>query len=307
MDQRANATGTRLASTSESVVKNMDALAQATQRAEGQMLGASASFREQLERIRGGLQGQIDDINRGLMQISAQLERTSTTLRSTTAGTVADVERISQRFDQTSKEAAIHLTDKTARMRGATEEVAKLLSGFGDQLDVLLDRLSMAGDGIRRHEGDLVGQMEKALGHLASVAERLESSRSLASNVSEQAVSRLTEVADGIKSQMESLSSGSQTAAGIMRGIGQIYGDQTVALNKGVGEAHNQVQVMNKSIDDMQARTDRMRVSLKLQGEELMNSLQQILAQLSTTGDTLSDTVDTVLQQQAADSLKKIG
>ena len=149
----------------------MESLVQATTRAEGQLLGASSNFREQLERIRAGLQGQIEDINRGLMQITAQLERTGNTLRSTTAGTVADVERISQRFDQTSKEASTQLVEKTARMRSATEEVAKLLGGFGDQLDTLLDRLSMAGDGIRRNEGDIVGQMQTALSHLSSVTE----------------------------------------------------------------------------------------------------------------------------------------
>ena len=307
MDQKAAATGQRITQAGDVVVKNLDSLTQATQRAEGQMLGASSNFREQLERIRTGVQGQIDDINRGLMQITAQLERTGNTLRSTTVGTVADVERISQRFDQTSKEAADQLVDKTARMRGATEEVATLLSGFGDQLDTLLGRLSMAGDGIRRHEGDLVGQMQTALSHLSTVAERLESGRALTTNVSEQAVSRLGEVADAIQQQMQNLATGSQTAAGVMRGVGQIYGDQSQALNKNVNEAHTQVLTMNKAIDDMQQRTDRMRVSLKMQGEDLMGSLQQILTQLSSTGDTLSDTVDQVLQQQAAANLKKMG
>jgi hypothetical protein len=271
------------------------------------MTGASAQFREQLERIRSGLQGQVDDINRGLMQITAQLERTGTTLRSTTVGTVADVERIAQRFDQTSKEASAQLTDKTARMRASTEEVAKLLSGFGDQLDVLLDRLSTAGDGIRRHEGDLVGQLQAALSQLSNVAEKLELGRSLAINVSEQTVSKLGDVVDAIQKDMQTLTHGSQTAAGIMRGIGQIYTEQTQTLNQGVRDAHGEVQVMNKSIEDMQHRTDRMRVSLKLQSEELMMSLQQILTQLSLTGDSLTDSVDQTLKARAEESLKKIG
>ncbi|MFY9288333.1 MAG: hypothetical protein WAO98_07500 [Alphaproteobacteria bacterium] len=307
IDQRATSTGTRLTQAGETIYKNMDALAQATARAEGQMLGASSNFREQLERIRTGLQAQVDDINRGLMQITAQLERTGNTLRSTTAGTVADVERISQRFDATSKEAADTLVDKTARMRGATEEVAKLLSGYGDQIDTLLDRLSMAGDGIRRHEGDLVSQMQTALGHLGTVAERLETGRALTTNVTDQAVKRLNDVVESIQQQMEGLTKSSQTAAGVMRGIGQITADQTQSLNKNMHEAHDQVLGMNKSIDEMQQRTDRMRVSLKLQSEELMSSLQKILTQLATTGDTLSDTVDEVLQKQAEENLKKMG
>lgn len=299
IDQRAAVTSQRLAETGGTVVKTVEALSQATSRAEAQMTGASGQFREQLERIRAGLQGQVDDINRGLMQITAQLERTGTTLRSTTVGTVADVERIAQRFDQTSKETSAQLTERTARMRASTEEVAKLLSGFGDQLDVLLDRLATAGDGIRRHEGDLVGQMQSALGQLAGVAEKLELGRTLAANVSEQTVAKLGDVVEAIQTDMQKLASGSQTAAGIMRGIGQIYGEQTQTLNQGVREAHGQVQGMNKAIDDMQQRTDRMRVSLKLQSDELMMSLQQILNQLSASGDALTDTVQ--------EGMKKIG
>jgi hypothetical protein len=106
---------------------------------------------------------------------------------------------------------------------------------------------------------------------------------------------------------MQGLTNGSQTAAGIMRGIGQIYGEQTQSLNNGVRDAHSQVLEMNKAVDDMQQRTDRLRVSLKLQGEDLMNSLQQILKQLHETGDTLGDTVDQVLKDQAAAGIKKIG
>ena len=126
LDRRASDTGDRLAHAGDTVSKQVETLNEQTQRAEGQMLDATKSFREQFERVRAGVQGQIDDINRGLMQITAQLERTGNTLNaSTTAGTVADVERISQRFDQTSKEAATQLVDKTARMRRRPTEVAK--------------------------------------------------------------------------------------------------------------------------------------------------------------------------------------
>jgi ABC-type transporter Mla subunit MlaD len=222
-------------------------------------------------------------------------------LRSTTVGTVADVERISQRLDQTSKDASAQLTDKTARMRGATEEVASLLSGFGDQLDVLLDRLSVAGDGIRRHEGDLVGNLQTALSHLSSVAERLETSRVLATNVSEQAASRLNDVVETVQQQMHNVTTGSQAAAGVMRGLGQIYSDQTQSLTVGTKEAQSQMQAMNRSIEEMQQRTDRIRVSLKVQGEELMGSLTHILKQLSETGETIGETVD------QASEMKKIG
>ncbi len=306
IDARTGATTQRLAQASEGVNKQITLLTETTERAEGQMLSASQSFREQLERIRTGVQMQIDDINRGLMQITAQLERTGTTLRSATAGTVADVEKIATRFDQTSKDTANQLSDRTARMRVATEEVAKLLSGFGDQIDVLLDRLSMAGDGIKRHESDLIGQLQTALGHLGSVAERLESNRVLTADVSDEAVARLSEVAHSVEKQMRGLTDGSKTVTEIVRGVGQMYADQTHSMNHAVVDAQTQVLQMNKSIEEMQQRTDRMRVALKLQGEDLLNSLEQILRQLSATGDVMGDTVDHVLQRQAEDSLKRI-
>jgi len=49
----------------------------------------------------------------------------------------------------------------------------------------------------------------------------------------------------------------------------------------------------------MQQRTDRMRVALKLQSEELMGSLQQILEQLSLSGDTFAEAVTNVLESRA--------
>lgn len=306
LDRRSLATSERLTETSSTVIKTVDALSQSTMRAEAQMVSTSGQLREQLERIRAGLQGQIDDINSGLVKITTQLEKTGTTLRSTTASTVADVEHIAQRFDQTSRAASAELTDKTMRMRTSTEEVAKLLSGFGDQLDTLLDRLASAGDGIRRHEGELITPLQNALVQLSSIATKLEEGRRLAATVSEESISKLGDVVGVIQKEMLNLTAGSQTAAGVMRGIGQIYSEQTQTLNKGVREAHGQVQMMGKSVDEMQQRTDRMRVSLKLQSEELMASLQQILSQLSHTGDMLGDAVDDTLKTRAEESLKKI-
>jgi hypothetical protein len=307
LDQRATATSGRLVQAGEGVARQMEAINDAAARAEIQLTGAGDTFRDQLERIRAGLQGQIDDINRGLMQITAQLERTSSSLRSTTVGAVADVERIGQRFEQTSGEAADQVEARTRQMQSATEEVAKLLSSFDSQFDGMLERMASAGEGIKSQEGSVVGQLQNMLGHLGAVAERLETARELSGSVSQHAIERLDGVVNAVQAHMNNMSAGAQTAAGIMRGIGQIYGDQTQNLSKGVGDAHNQVLTMNKSIDEMQQRTDRMRSSLKLQGDELMSSLRQILAQLEMTGDGLSEAVDRTLQQQAADELKKMG
>jgi DNA repair exonuclease SbcCD ATPase subunit len=306
IESSASATTVRLSQANESLGKNVLLLTQMTERAEGQMMGASQNFREQFERVRTGLQMQIEDINRGLMQISAQLERTGTTLQTTTTGTIADVERLAGRFESSSKDMALHLTDRTARMRVATEEVAKLLNGFGDQMDVLLNRLSAAGDGIKNHENDLTGQLQTALSHLSSIAEKLESNRMLTADVSDVAISRLSEVARMIEKQTSGLKDNSVTITGLVREVGQVYTDQSRTLNHSVVEAQSQILSMNKSIDEMQQRTDRMRFALKMQGEDLMGSLAQILHQLSSTGDGLSDAVDQELKRRTALGLGKI-
>jgi hypothetical protein len=307
IDQRATATSTRLAQSSEGLAKQMDAMTEAAARAENQMSGVSDSFREQLERIRAGMQSQIDDINRGLMQITAQLERTGSSLRSTTVGAVADVERIGQRFEHTGGEAVAKVEARTQQMRTATDEVAKILSGFGNQFEQMLGTMAKAGDGIKRHEGDMVGQLQKMLSHLGTVAEKLEAARNLSGSVSQQTIERLDEIVNAVQAHMNNMTSSAQTAAGVMRGIGQIYNDQTQTLTKGVGEAHNQVVTMNKDIDAMQERTDRMRQALKAQGDDLMGSLRQILSQLEMTGDGLTEAVNRTLEQQATAGLQKIG
>lgn len=306
IEARATATTQRLTAAGDNLSKQVAALVTMTEKAEGQMQGASANFREQIERVRSGVQTQIDDINRGLMQITAQLDRTGTSLRTAMAGTVVDVEKIATRFDQTSKETANQLTDRTARMRVATEEVAKLLGGFGDQIDGLLNRLGTAGEGIKRHETDLVGHMQQAFSHLGAVAERLNSTRVLAENVSEAAVAKLSEVAQQVDKQMRHMAEGGQTVTGIIQNVSQTYVDQVSRVNGSVMESQQQISAMTRSIEEMQQRTDRMRVTLKLQGDDLMGSLEDILRQLSGAGDAMSTAVDGSLQRKAADSLKKI-
>jgi len=306
IESRAASTTQRLTVAGDTLAKQVESLSTMTEKAEGKMLGASQTFREQLERVRGGVQSQIEEINRGLMQITAQLDRTGTSLRSAMAGTVVDVEKISSSFDQTSKETANQLADRTARMRVATEEVAKLLGGFGDQVDVLLDRLGSAGEGIKREGSDLTGHMQQAFSHLGSVAERLDSTRVLAANVTEAALSKLSEVGQTVEKQMRNMAEGGQKVTGIVQTVTQTYADQAQRVNGTVLEAQDQIIAMSKAVEEMQQRTDRMRVTLKLQGDDLLDSLGQILQKLSTAGDAMSDAVDTSMQQQAINSLKKI-
>ncbi|HBM91331.1 MAG TPA: hypothetical protein DD400_05610, partial [Rhodospirillaceae bacterium] len=299
IEARASETTKRLSSAGDNLSQQVAQLISMTEKAEGKMGAASKSFREQLETVRIGVQSQIDDINRGLMQITAQLDRTGTSLRSALAGTVVDVEKISSRFDQTSKDTANQLTDRTARMRVATEEVAKLLSGFGNQIDVLLDRLDMAGNGIKTHESDLVGHLQQAFSHLGSVAERLESTRVLTSNVSEAAITQLSDVSQGIDKQMRSMAEGGQKVATIIQSVAQTYVDQTQKVNGSVLESQEQIASMGRSVEEMQQRTDRMRVTLKLQGDDLIDSLEQVMGKFGHAGDTMSDA--------ALGKLKKIG
>ena len=50
-----------------------------------------------------------------------------------------------------------------------------------------------------------------------------------------------------------------------------------------------------------------MRVSLKLQGEELMVLAAAVPEQLAATGDGIGDAVDSALEDKAEAGLKKIG
>jgi len=300
IETMASSTTQRMAQAGENLGKQVASLTQMAERAEGQMSGASQNFREQLERIRSGVQMQIDDINRGLMQITAQLERTGSSLRSATAGSVQDMEKLSVRFEQTGKDAVHQLTDRTTRMRVATEEVAKLLGGFGDQMDVLLNRLSTAGDGIKRQESDLVGRLQSALSHLGNITEKLEKNRVLTSDVTDEAVSRLAEVAAAVDKELSDLKERSTDVSGIVSNIGQMYADQSKGMGSSMADAQAQILVMSKSIEEMQQRADRMRVALKLQGDDLMNTLENILHQISTSGDVFSETVSEVLRQRAS-------
>ncbi len=306
IETKATASTQRLAVLCDGMAKQIAQMAQTSERAEGQIVASSQGFRDQLERVKSSVQTQIDGINHGLTQITAQLERTSSALKTATTGTMADVDKISARFDKASKDAASGLLDRTAQMHKATEEVAKLLSGFGDQMDVLLNRLSTAGDGIKQNESNLVDRLQHAFTQIGSIADKLESSRVMANNVSDDATKKLQNVSDTVERQIRSLADGAQTVTEIVRSVGQAYTDQTQSVTRNVVDAQSQIISMSKSVEDMQQRTDRMRATLKLQGDDLVHSLEQILRQLSMAGDMMSDTVDGVLQQRAADTLRRM-
>ena len=70
-------------------------------------------------------------------------------------------------------------------------------------------------------------------------------------------------------------------------------------MNNSIVDSLQQIASMNKAIEEMQQRTDRMRVTLKLQGDDLLGSLGQIMDQLSGAGNAMSSAVDSSLQQKA--------
>ena len=292
LDQRATSISGHLSQAGSGLVKQVNAITEATARAETQIAGTSDTLTAQLDRIKSGLQSQIDEVGQSLTHITTQLEKTGSSLRSAAVGAVADVEHVGKRFDQTGAVAV-------AQVRAATEEVSNMLGGFGSKFDAMLKHMAEAGDDIKNQEGNTIGYLQNILGHLGAVAEKLETTRTMSGDISHNAIEKLDAVVTAVQAQMSNMTAGAQTAAGIMRGIGQIYGDQTTALSKGVGEAHSQVLTMNRSIDEMQQRTDQMRTSLQTQGEELMQYLQKILSQLEMSGDGLSDAVYATLQQQA--------
>jgi hypothetical protein len=292
LESRIGVTRGKLDEAGTVATSKMGELLNASQKVEAQMQAASASFREQLERMRSSVQLQIDDINRGLMQATAQLERTGTALRTSTQATAADIDKVASRFDQTALAANQQLNDRAAKLRSVTEESAGLLSSFGDQFDTLLDRLAMAGDGIKRHEGSLNSELQGMMSQLTSLTERLDASRVMTGTVAEQAIARMADVAQTVERQLVSLADNSQTAIGVVRGTGSAYQEQAKSFA-------DSIQQTKQQLDDLQLRSDRMRVALKMQGEDLINSLAQIMAQLESVGESTQMTIDK--------GLKKIG
>jgi hypothetical protein len=169
------------------------------------------------------------------------------------AGTVVDVEKIAGRFDQTSKETAAQLSDRTARMRVATEEVAKLSAGLATKSTFFSTVSARRANGIKRHESDLVGHLQQAFSHLGTVAERLDSTRVLASNVSEAAIAKLNEV--GQKRRKANARHGRRRPVvhGHRAKVTQTYADQAQRVNGTVLEAQNQIISMSKAVEEMQA------------------------------------------------------
>ena len=183
----------------------MEAINDAAARAETQITGTGANFRDQLEHIQGGLQGQIEDINRGLLQITAQLERTGASLRSTTVGAVADVERVGQRFEQTSSQAAEQIEARHQQMRIATDEAAKLVASLGSHFEQVVQRMAAAGNNIKSQEGGALNQLQATLGHLGTIAEKLEATREMSGSVTQHAIARLDDVVNAVQAHMNNM------------------------------------------------------------------------------------------------------
>ncbi len=304
IDQRASASSERLIQAGESLAAQTAAIGMASVQAEKQMLGVGQTLRDQLERIRAGLQGQIDDIAHGLMQITTELDQSSQRLTASAREAVDLAGQAGQGLLDSGGAATAEINARVTQMRTAIDSLDGYLENFGKRLNGTLDQMAIAGEGIRQQEGDTITRVQGVLAHLGDVAAQINETRTLSDGASDHAIQRLNDVVEAVRSHMTSLTAGAQTAAGVVRGVGQLYAEQTQSVTKGVGEAHKQVLGMNESLGEMQQRADRMRVALKLQSDELMGSLRQILLQLEETGDGISETVDTVLHQRAAEALQ---
>jgi hypothetical protein len=280
MENRMGSAHSKITKANEGVIVQMSEYLQVAQKVESQLMVSSATFREQLEKMRGATQLQIDDINRGLLQITAQLERTGNTIRNTTGGTVVDLDKIAARFQNISGGVAQNVTEQADKLKRATEEAAQLLVGFGDQFDAMLDRMAMAGDGIKRYEGTMSQELSGMLSLLGNLNERLDSSRVMTNTVTEQALVRLSEVAKLIEKQMVSLADGSQTAVGIVRNAGESYARQAEDLQKIIGQT-------KAHFEELTERGDFVRTNLKNQGQDLVRSLADIMTQIESVGESI--------------------
>ncbi len=286
IESRAGGTAARLLEAGAGVSQHVTRLVEAASKGEAQLGEATQGFREQMERVRSGVQGQVDDLNRGLMQLTAQMERTGAALKATTAGAATEVEKTTVRLDQASRDTTTALTERTARLRVAVEEGAELLKGFGQQIEGLLDRLASASQGIKGTEGELASHLHVALANLRGIREGLEAGRVLARNAAEDAVAQLVGVRAELERQVKDVQDGAETVTGLVRKVSEAYTGEAQGLNTVVLGAQEHVLETGQAIGGLQDRAGQLHATLKVQTQDLMFRLEHVLQQLAEAGES---------------------
>jgi hypothetical protein len=171
-------------------------------------------------------------------------------------------------------------------------DVVEVLEGFGKRFENMVSSISNNSRQAVSHESGVIERLQQMLTHLSAIAEKLEATKTISGDAAQAAIDRLNEVVIVVQDQMIKLTTSSQSAAEALQGVGEICSKQTDRLTKGVTNARDQVVDMARNFDDIQRRSDHIRMSLKVQGEELMTSLGGIMSSLETTGDGMTSVMD---------------
>jgi chromosome segregation ATPase len=305
MDVQAAVVADRITGSTLALQEQMAQLAQATQRSEAQIKQATSGSHDHLDRVRTTLQAQVDSINTGFTQMAKQLEQMYAGIKGATADTFTDIEKLAGRFRAASEGGTTLMMEKTQQLRGLTEQAAELLGSFGAQLDNQLDRLAVTTEQLQKQGGTIGRDVGDALRHFEGIGKQLEQNRTLLAAMGEQISKRLANIGEGTEDQIRSLAEQAEAAANLVRNATNTWQDTTEALARGAISARGEVVSVSHAMDALQEKANTMRGSLQQQGEQLIASLAQLIAQLESAGDSMQYTADPLVSKIES-GLKKI-
>ncbi|MBI1273882.1 MAG: hypothetical protein GC131_07345 [Alphaproteobacteria bacterium] len=305
LDVQASVVSERLGGSSVALQQQIGLLAEATKRSESQIQTATAGSREQMDKVRTMLQAEVTSINNGFAQMATQLEDMYAGIKKATSGTFEDIEQMAGRFRAASEGGVDLMARKTLDLRALTEQAAELLNGFGKQLDNQLDRLTVTTEQIAAQDGKIGSDITKALKHFEGVGKQLEINRDLLSNMGEQITRRMADISNNTEDQIRNLAEQAEAAANMVRNATSTWEETTESLARGAISARGEVVSVSHAMDALQEKASTMRGTLQQQGEQLITSLAQLIAQLESAGDSMQYSADPLVNK-IENSLKKI-
>lgn len=273
--------------------------------AQQQLQTTATSQREQAERIRAIMQTQVDTITSGLAQMVKQSEGLQANLRTTAKGTLDDIVRLGAQQKETTQLTLSQWQNQTAQLREVSEQASALLSGFSSQIDTQLDRMAQALEALQQQDHAIGAELSGALKNFSSISQKLEESRHALFAMGEQLASRIGTVGEAGVQHLEQLVDQAENAGKLIRSATAEWEQTTQSLAKGALMARGEVLSINHAMDALQQKADTMRGTLQSQGEGLITTLTQIMAQLEAAGDQIQYSADPLVARIEG-GLKKI-
>lgn len=306
LDEQAVRVNDRLNESARAIAEQIEALGQTTQRTEGQILVATAGYRDQFDRLCTSLQTHVDGINEGIGLVNRQLEQASSGIKNAASDALDEIDRLAARFAQLTGSGHDQVGTRVEDLRKIAEQAAELLQGFGAAIDGQMTRLGGSIETIHRYDHQISTNLVAAIAQIDQIAGKLENTGTKAVTLSDTTIGRMNEVAELTESRLRELCAGAEDAANLVRTTGSTWHDQTQVLARGVQQARGEVIAISHAMDSLQQKADVMRGTIGSQTEQLMMSLAQLIAQLEAATDSMNYSTDPVVSQ-IENSLKKIG